>query len=293
MLEINASIAKHKGRIWCCYRTKHLFQYDSKSYITELNADFTPISNRKLTVENGNTAFEDVRLFSTGEHLLAFYTYLPRLASGKWDWIFGVGMGTLDVDKACIVKQTSLRPMSKRVHEKNWTPYMFANELFLITDLAPFLRVLKLELNNGKNLAREHFLSTTRTLGWPFGELRGGTPLLQQPGDNSGWVYGFAHSYLDNFNGFKRFYYYTAIRYNHYRKILEYHPDALGYKDEDPDSEYKKLWHYSNNSELKIVFPMGIMYQDDGVLVSFGKDDVCSFTQHFKWQYLKSLFKDS
>lgn len=93
MLEFNASITKHKNRIWCAYRTDHLYQFDSKSFLTEFSPDLEPISIWRLIAGNGNTAFEDVRLFSTGECILAFYRYFPQNESGGWEWKYGVGMG--------------------------------------------------------------------------------------------------------------------------------------------------------------------------------------------------------
>jgi len=86
MLEINASITKHENKIWCVYRTYHLYQFDSKSFLTELDHDLNTLSSIPLKSENGNTAFEDVRLFSAGDNILAFYTYLPLNENGGWDW---------------------------------------------------------------------------------------------------------------------------------------------------------------------------------------------------------------
>jgi hypothetical protein len=118
MLQINASIAKHRERIWCAYRTKNLYQYDSESFLTELNADLEPISEKRLVAENKNTAFEDVRLFSFGDKLLAFYTFLPFDDNGGWKWEYVVGYGEVDEESSVIKNQVSMRNLSRRVNEK-------------------------------------------------------------------------------------------------------------------------------------------------------------------------------
>jgi hypothetical protein len=291
MVQINASIALHQDRIWCTYRTRNLYQFDSISYIAELNDDLEQIADRRLIAENGNTAFEDVRLYSAGSSLFAFYTYFPFDGKGSWDWVYGVGFGKIDINTGIIKNQVSLRPLSKRYHEKNWIPYVSEGILYMITDFDPFLRIIKIGVLEFEPFLEEVYFSDAITLGWAYGEVRGGTPLLQNPHD--GLLYGFVHSYLLNYMGFKRYYYYTVIRFNPATKTIELHPEPLSYEDEEPDEDYKDLWDLSNNCSLKVIFPIGIMLYDDGVLVSFGKDDVCSFTNHFSWIYLMTFFKSS
>lgn len=290
MLQINASIARYKSQIFCAYRTKHLYKFDSECFLSELDENLEVIVDKPLLAENNNTAFEDVRLFSYENYLLAFYTYFPTRNIGCWDWIYGMGFGIVDPETGYIRDQYSLRELSKRTHEKNWCPFMFNENLYMITDFDPYIRIIQIE-NIGKTTnAKEIYLSDTITKGWQFGELRGGTPLLNKLEQNSEWFYGFVHSYLTQVNGFSRFYYYTVVRFNAISKQLSYHPIPLPYVDEEYDEEYELLWQYSNNCSLKVIFPIGIMYQDKGVIVSFGKDDVCSYTQYFTWDYLENLF---
>jgi hypothetical protein len=297
MLQINASIAKHQGRIWCVYRTKNLYQYDAECFLAELNADLEPISNRSVFAENKNTAFEDVRLFSFGNKLLAFYTYMPFDGSGGWNWEYIVGFAEFDVDTCTLKDHVSLRDLSRRFNEKNfsneknWSPYVYKDELYMVTDFDPFLRIIKIGAAGEKPQPEEVFFSTERTAGWQFGELRGGTPLLVDSNSDDGWLYGFIHSYRTNEKGYARYYYYTVVRFNHLRKAFEYFPQPFTYPDEKPNEEYKLLWNYSNKRTLKVIFPIGIMHYKDGVVVSFGKDDVYSFTEYFSWKRIKAYFK--
>jgi hypothetical protein len=297
MLQINASIAEHNGRVWCVYRTKNLYQYDAECFLTELNADLDPISDRRLIAENGNTAFEDVRLFSFGDKLLAFYTYMPFNETGGWNWEYIVGFAQVDEETSTLKNHISLRSLSRRFNEKNfsneknWSPYVYGSELYMITDFDPFLRIIKIGAADGKSDPKDMFLSPKRTNGWEFGELRGGTPLLSQPNNNDGWLYGFAHSYRTHEMGFSRYYYYTAVRLNHVNKVFEYSPLPLPYIDEEPGEEYELLWRHSNNRRLKVIFPIGIMYHEAGLIISFGKDDVSSYTEYFSWDRIKRFFQ--
>jgi len=290
MLQINASIARHHNKIWCAFRTQHLYHFNAECVLTELDSDFEPISDKMLIAENNNTAFEDIRLFSFKDKLLAFYNYLPFTEKDGWRIQYGTGFGEVDIKTGVIKNQTSLRGLSRRWEEKNWSPYVYNDDLFMITDFDPFLRVIKISYNNEAIIAGEVHLASKKTSGWQYGELRGGTPLLEEPGANDGWLYGFIHSFLPDEKGFKRYYYYTIVRYNHLNKYFEYHPNPLPMLDEEPNEEYMMLWKHSNGGHFKVVFPIGIMHHEHGVLVSFGKDDVSSYTEYFSWKRIKKLF---
>lgn len=290
MLQINASIARHHNKIWCAYRTQHLYRYNAECVLTELDSDFEPISDKKLIAENNNTAFEDIRLFSFKDKLLAFYNYLPFTETVGWRIQYGIGFGEIDTKTGLIKNQISLRGLAKRWEEKNWSPYIYNDELFMVTDFCPFLRVIKINYNNDAIIAGEIYLSSEESQGWNYGELRGGTPLLANPYAMDKWLYGFIHSFLPDDNGFKRYYYYTIVRYDHFSKCFEYHPNPLQYIDEVPDEEYEMLWKRSNGRHRKVIFPIGIMHHDKGVMASFGKDDVSSYTEYFSWERIESFF---
>jgi len=290
MLQINASIARHHDKTWCVFRTQHLYNFNAENILTELDKNLEPISDKPLIAENNNTAFEDIRLFSFKGKLLAFYNYLPFQENIGWKIIYAVGYGEIDLETGILKNQVSMRGASKRFHEKNWSPYNYQDELFMVTDFDPFLRVIKIDLFNEQSKVTEIFLSPLQTKGWAYGELRGGTPLITKPGTDDGWYYGFIHSFLPDEMGFQRNYYYTIVRYSHIHKYFEYHPQPLPYADDEPDEDYTLLWRLSNGRRFKVIFPIGIMHHEDGVMVSFGKDDVCSYYEYFSWDKIEELF---
>lgn len=292
MLQINASITRHNKRIWCSYRTQHLHQYNAHCFLSELNADFEPISEKQLIADNNNTAFEDVRLFSFNDKLLAFYNYFPFVESIGWQKEYRVGFGEVDIEKGFIKNQISFSNLSIKNPEQNWVPFVYKNELFMVTDFDPFLRVIKIGLDGSQPVTEEVFTSSIKTVGWDFGHLIGGTPLIGEPDAKDNWLYGFVHSFLPDYEGFKRRYYFTLVRYDHLNKIFEYHPSPLPYNDDDIGEEYDKLWQHSNGKFVKGIFPIGLMAHEKGVVASFGKDEVVSYTEYFSWARIKSFFND-
>jgi hypothetical protein len=290
MLEINASIICHKNQIWCTYRTDNLYDFDSKSVLSSLDSEFNPISSLPLSLADGNTAFEDVRLFSAGNNILATYTYLPKRIDGGWDWKYEIGCGYLDTISGTILSQQSLREFSTKENEKNYVPYIHNEEIFLITDFSPNLRILTLGKVNGPFEISEVYVSKEETKIWEFGEIRGGTPLLPNPLNDDGWYYGFIHSHLNNHEGFARYYFYTVVRINHFSKKIEYYKKPLPYQMEDNDEDYNKLWKFSNNQRLKVIFPMGIMLHEDGILISAGIDDTSNIIETYSWKQIMDFF---
>lgn len=289
--KINASLASSENGIFSVYRTKNLFGYNSFSYLLKLNKKFEIISQIALKPSNNNTAFEDVRLFTVGERTFAFYTYLPYI-NGMWKWEFGVGFGTIDSEKGILTNQLSLRKYGKKGHNKNWIPYFINGELYLITDFAPYLRVLKIFNKSGNLVLSEDYISNIITDEWDYGDIRGGTPLIAPEKSRTNWRYGFIHSYLPNYKGYSRYYFYTIVRFNHITKEFNIYKAPVGEaNNEFNNDDFTGLWKINTGGKLKVVFPMGIMNFEDGVVVSMGIDDVTSTLKFFKWSKIINLFK--
>jgi len=271
----------------------YIHNFDSESYLAELDDNFELISTVKLISENGNSAFEDVRLFSFGEFLLGFYSYFPKNDQGGWDNLFGVGLGIIDLATGTIKNQLSLRFLSRRLHEKNWVPYIYNDELYLITDFDPYLRIIKITNLSSSLKASDVFTSSDLTKSWEYGEIRGGTPLISCPSPEENCLFGFVHSYLPDHEGFDRFYYFTAVKFNPETNEFRYHPKPLSYPDNVLDEDHYFLWEDIHNKSVKVIFPIGIISVDNGILVSFGIDDVRSYTEFFSWDFMTGLFEAS
>ena len=289
-LKINASIVQHQSRYWATYRTTHLYDLNSSTILTEFDDSFRPLSHKRILIESENLPFEDVRLFDFNGILIALYSFLIINSEKKSDWKYSVGIGIVDISTGLIKNHQSTDSVSTRYNEKNWVPYVFEEELYIITDYEPHLRIVKAEGGAEKFLLKEIYIGEARSGGWQFGEIRGGTPLLQSKSRNPDWFYGFVHS-SDFTKDNVKVYVYTIVRFSHQTKVVEYPTWPIGYSEEDLDVEYQRLFQLGvPDQNLKCVFPMGIIEFDDGLLMSYGKDDCVSLIRHYTWTYIESLF---
>ena len=292
-LKINASIAENDGRLWCAYRTRRIQEYDTAHYLTGLNENLERVGYTKLEANNENPAFEDVRLFSFQGKLLAFYTYLAGSPEMGWLWMGAVGMGIVDTHTGQIAQQQSFRCYGKRIHEKNWTPVERNGHLFIITDFAPRMRILKAFGKPGNFVLSEYYNAKIETKSWSFGEIRGGTPFIPFLKQESEWLYGFIHSVIYDYSKPKLFrtYRYTIARIKLSDFTFQYYPNPIGVWEEENTEEYIHLAELGSNDvyDMKCIFPMGLVNYGNGVLLSYGKDDCVSRLRYYSWDYLLSL----
>jgi hypothetical protein len=293
-LQINASIACFKGRYYCAYRSDFFDRhYDPKNHVTELNADFSISTHYNLSAENGNSAFEDIRLFEHRGRLMALYSYLPKEGDG-WLWENGVGIGEIDTARMMLVNQQSLRSLSIDVHEKNYVPYIYNGELYIIANFSPLLRIIKADGEAGNFVFSEQHKGPSK-IEWPFGNIRGGTPFTEGPERNDPWQYAFIHSsmYMPNGNFVSRYYVYSILRFNPetYEVQLIEEPLAFSEDEQSLGNTSTRLLNSIKNLSIKVVFPMGVIQYGDGIIISYGKDDCASKLKYYSWNYIRLLFK--
>ncbi len=294
-LKINSSIVQFNSKYYCAYRTDHMDEFDAKNYVTILDENLNPLTHIKLTAENGNTAFEDIRLFIFNNQLLALYTYLPQTGPDKWVWENGIGIGEFDAKNGKLINQQSLRHLANGVQEKNYVPYIHNDTLYIITNFDPKLRIIEVTGDVGFFNFKEFFKSTEKTKGWDFGQLRGGTPFIKCPKKNDNWQYSFIHSstYLPNGNFVSRFYVYTVLRFDPTTYTFEYYKKPMGYSTNEVDNNGKSTsMPNKRNLAIKVVFPMGVTQYENGVLISYGKDDCVSRLKFYFWDYLIKLLEE-
>jgi hypothetical protein len=292
-LKINAAIVEYKSNFYCAYRTDFLDDFAPKNYITLFDKRFNPLSHIALHPENGNEAFEDIRLFVYRDRLLAIYTYLPKLDTG-WLWENGIAIAEVDLVNGLLIKQQSLRHLALGKHEKNYVPLVHNNELFIITNIEPDLRIIRANGNVGDFIFEEIVNKKTDLQCWRFGQLRGGTPFIPSPDKKDTWQYSFIHSsvYLPNGNFKSRYYFYTLMRIDPNTFKMEYVSNPIGYSKNEVESKNGSQWILKSkkNYSIKVAFPMGIISQDTGIYLSYGKDDCVSRMKFYSWDYVKRCF---
>jgi hypothetical protein len=261
--KLNASLVKHGNRYFCAYRSDHMHRLNPRNYLTELDKNLNPISHIRLTPENGNTAFEDIRLFSFNKNLLAIYTAFEKIDACHWDWKYHMEIGIVDIETGIISKQSSLKNQSLREHEKNWTPYVSGDFLYIITDFDPNLRILRSTKKNTFLRFKDFYFSDTTALKWDFGEVRGGTPFLPGIAQVGNWQYSFVHSslFVPNGDDTSRFYFYTVVRFDHETKLIQWHNKPLNYsKWHNMDDGYYELIKQTIDPSIRVVLPKGLLY---------------------------------
>lgn len=292
-LKINATICQLEDKIICVYRTDHLHSFDAKNFLTVFNADFSNGQHKQIVAANGNTAFEDIRLFNYNGQIWVMYTHLPRIGNSGWSQNYEMGIGTLNIENGLIENQQDLKAFSGRVNEKNWSPYVHQGQLFLITDFDPYLKIGIVQGDVGNLSFGLQYLSNEKSMLWPYGEVRGGTPFVSHPeGTNNNWLYAFIHSSLSLPNGVlnSRFYSCTIVRFNCVDYTLEFCEDSIDFSSPDDDPSYIANWNFSTRGSLsRVIFPAGLINYKNGVLMSYGQDDCVSRVKYYSWGTLESL----
>lgn len=154
----------------------------------------------------------------------------------------------------------------KNWREKNWSPFDYKGTFHFSYSLNPHRVFLPFQDND----SCETLAVTKANLSWKWGELRGGTPSLLD-GDE---YLGFFHSFIDiktvQSNGEKMSHYFMGA----YRFEAK-HPFALTQISPEPiiGRQFYTAPDYPTWKPLRVVFPGGLVFDDDFVWVVYGRQD--------------------
>ncbi len=152
-------------------------------------------------------------------------------------------------------------PESMREVEKNWTPFVHNDELYVTYTLSPYT-VLHVDRESG---ACTEVLKNQDALDWRFGDPRGGTPGIEIEG-------GFLSIFHSNLP----------------TEPTKFNPGAcpiylMGayFFEKEPPFRMKKISprpfafpsFYAENNQRKIIFPTGMVLEGDQLYVALGKAD--------------------
>lgn len=151
-------------------------------------------------------------------------------------------------------------------HEKNWSPFIYENDLYLIHNISPH-RILKPLFGTNECLT---ISETNPPIQWNYGELRGGTQAYLV-----GDVYlSFFHSSID-----------MQTVQSKGRKMTHYFMGAYTFSATPPfeiksispkplfgknfyNGEIHKTW-----KPLRVVFPGGLIFDEKTIFVTYGRQD--------------------
>jgi len=199
---------------------------------------------------------EDARLLNVGNRIFIFFNDLPLLqTSGK----FAMYFGELIEEQGRFVLKESAKllnyPYASQV-EKNWSPFSDGERLYVIYSDRPRV-ILEVDLNTGDCQEVTH---TILNWNWNLGEIRGGTP-----------------AYLVN-DTFLTFFHSCFPAKTSKGKV--YVMGAYTF-DKDPPFSVRTitlrplgdLTDYTQENSHKIVYPGGMVVQDNFIHMAWGKDD--------------------
>lgn len=204
---------------------------------------------------------EDARLLNVGNRIFIFFNDLPLTQkSGR----FAMYFGEIVEERGEFVLKEKPKPL-KYVGalsiEKNWSPFFSGEKLYVIYSDEPRI-ILEVDPNTGDC---QEVSRSDHNYQWQFGRIRGGTP-----GNRiEGGLLTFFHSsfYIpapvkENKPG--RNYAYGAYLFDesypfYIRKIT---PQPLGFLED-----------YTRDNGRKVIFPGGLVIEDEVIWVVWGKND--------------------
>lgn len=295
---INGSIAQYKGRNYYAYRTdQRPWCTQPRIHLVEVDSGLVPVSESitlrvntnkqgwrvdytgKCNEDFGQRA-EDPRLCVVGDDLFIFwtdgfkmyygqldiltcqnYTDTDKARTGEWVMTLGksgliaVSIKQIYVPKPPLVVEL-LRDPKYDGREKNWTPFDHNGQLWIIYCFSPFV-VCRLEDGMVTETVRHE-----GDIEWKHGFLKGGTPAIVW---NDNEYITIFHSNIRDAAGIN-YYYAGALTFDRETfepKRISRYPIIAPYPDMD--------CHRPNTSY--VVFPCGLMIQDDMLLISYGYND--------------------
>lgn len=287
----NPSIIRWQGKLLMSFRE---VPYSYMPYISHLglvwlDEDFNVISEAKMLTFGDllPSRLDDLRLVQSGEKLYIVYSNNPDLVLSAGGFRvqvaelmqFGDSFHLRDVHRL-----TQWDGEQPGVREKNWVPFDFRGQLMLAYSIIPH-RVLTPRWGT----ERCDTVDVTRSaINWSWGELRGGTPALLDGGE-----------YLAIFHSLKKM---TTV-HSTPKEMPHYFMGAYTFSAEPPFNITKvsqspiigeNFYHGPKYSpywgSVRVVFPCGILIDENYVWVSYGRQDhECWIVKMDKKKLMESL----
>lgn len=148
---------------------------------------------------------------------------------------------------------------STRLWEKNWSPFVYENTLYLSYFLNPH-EVLKADLDSGDC---EPLHISQKTIAWDWGQLRGGTPGLLVDGE----YLAFFHSMkpLKTNNGQMWHYFMGAYTYSATPPFSLTKVSPLPINDSS--------FYIDSDQPKRVIYPGGFAINGSNIYLAYGKDD--------------------
>lgn len=207
---------------------------------------------------------EDARLLNVGDRIFIFFNDLPLLQTSG---LVAMYFGELVEEKGMFVLKEPAKPLNYPYAiqvEKNWSPFSSGDRLYVIYSDQPRV-ILEVDLNTGYC---QEVTRTSLNWNWNLGEIRGGTP-ADLVNDT---FLTFFHSSFPAKTSKERAYVMGAYTFGRDPpfSVRTMTPRPLG-----------DLTDYTQDNSSKVVFPGGMVVQDNFIHVAWGKADKQIFITTF------------
>jgi len=212
---------------------------------------------------------QDPRLITLNDELYIIYSNIYPTHSGQAVRRMVIGKVNYDSHGFNLVHPhplLSIEGFELDKKEKNWVPFIFENNLLLAYSISPHRVVQPLDLEN----TCVPFSLCQKSITWDWGTIRGGTPALKV-GD----------CYLSFFHSLKGM---TTVQSDK-ENMTHYFMGAYTF-DAKPPFTIKSMSKkpivaktfyegpmYHNWKPLRAIYPMGFVFDDQFIWVSYGRQD--------------------
>ena len=279
-LAFNPSIIRWNGELLMSFRIipDRKESFHSEIGVVWLDEEFQTISTPQIldlrppnALPHVPSRAEDARLINVGGNLYIVYddNRDEKVTKGG----FRIYIARLEVvDRILVVKEvdaiTKFEGESKNLREKSWVPFVFQNELLLAYSISPH-RIFRYLPGTGECETIEESIPV---ISWNLGILRGGTPALNI---DDKYYLSFFHSSEKmktiHSDGQEMLHYfmgaYTFSLMSPF-EIMQMSPEPIIGKNFYRGNVYKPYWH-----PLRVVFPVGYIYEDNTISVFYGRQD--------------------
>jgi len=264
LLVYRTDLKHEKLKRWCVYINLHITKLnkkykvvgDSKTLILKTNPDSFLDKQIKDLPKGHHT--EDPRWVVFKDKIYLFYT------DGFKQLLAILNLDTLEIESSDYLET----PFNCQF-EKNWTPLIRDNDIYLIYGYSPLFTILKLNNNNPYKIDSVIGHKTLLDSVWKWGEIRGGTPWIDTH-DNKYYVSMFHSSkQLTPIIEYSKVYVggFILLDRNFYPVAISKIPVIRG--------EIQSFTIDRLNKNIFVVFPGGIVYDynKEKYIISFGYND--------------------
>jgi predicted GH43/DUF377 family glycosyl hydrolase len=267
--------AKAIGLVWL----DKDFNAKGKPYILEIRDQK---ENNFFVRKNSNVTEQDPRLIKIKDRLYMVYNNL-RIGRMFIAELYYDGHSMFLNKPECLL---NFEGSNRRCIEKNWVPFQYEDKLLLAYSISPHKILLPLLGTE----SCETYACSKKRITWDWGEIRGGTPAFMVEGKYLSFFHSSKYNIKSNYS--------EGINTHHYfmgAYMFDPHPPfEITHISPYPiicDDFYNgKSYNKKGIVPLKVVFPMGFVFDDDYIWISYGKQDhECWIAKLDKKRLLKSL----